>query len=225
MGADPSDERNNTMSFVNLMANDVWSDADILRRTESMIRSEFSQDAETILNRKVMGMQLGTYTPTEEEMAELARYNSTVLAAQAEGVQARIDMALLNQVFPLEDAQRRLDRMSLTVAWDRLQLPVVEPIIDEITQAVTNAAEIAQDTMERAMAQSAIDPYIIREELVDSALDSALDSAGAPVMPPVLDPVAVERDNAERAAAQAVIDNAPEDVKNLFDLRKTRYQV
>lgn len=132
------------MSFVNLFANDVWSDADIVRRTEAMIRSEFPQEAETILNRKAMGAALGSYMPTPEEQAEMARYRATVEAARIEGDAARADMAILVQVFPLEDAQRRLDR------------PVVEPETDEEGN-VTNAEAVAQDAAERADAQGVID--------------------------------------------------------------------
>ena len=97
------------MSFVDLMANDVWSDADITRRTESMIRAEFSAEAETILNRKVSGMVLGIYAPTEAEMIEMGRYQMAVEAARIAGVEARADMVLLSAVMALEEAQRVLD--------------------------------------------------------------------------------------------------------------------
>ena len=193
------------MSFVNLLANDIWSEADIVRRTESMVRSEFSQEAETILNRKVLGASLGTYTISAEEQADLERYNVVVLAAQAEGVAARADMALLLQVFPLEDAKRRLDRMSLTDAWDRLQLPVVDPIVNEDTGEVVNQLEVQQDIVERSAAQNVIYGHTIEDQ------DGST----------MLDPVAVDQDVAERTEAQDVIDNAPANVKSLFDLRNT----
>ena len=120
------------MSFVDLMANDVWSEADIVRRTEAMIRSEFSLEAETILNRKVLGYSLGTYTPTPADQAEIARYDQVAKDAQAAGVQARADMALLQEVFLMEEAQRRLD----------------QPIPEEPDE---------QDEAERAEAQAVID--------------------------------------------------------------------
>lgn len=124
-------------SFIDLMANDIWSDADITRRTEAMVRSEFSLEAETILNRKVAGISLGQYSPTPDDLAEMARFKSVVDAAHDEGVAARADMALLLQVFPLEEAQRRLDR----------PLPGEEATEDEI----------AADAAERAAAQAVID--------------------------------------------------------------------
>lgn len=194
------------MSFVDLMADDQWSEADIVRRTEAMIRSEFSAEAETILNRKVSGMVLGIYAPTEAEQAEMGRYQATVEAARVAGNEARADMAILLRVFPLEAAQRRLDRLSIVVAWDRLQEPEVEPILDEETGEVTNADEVAQDQAERATAQAAVAPHIIERDDGQK----------------ILDPEAVETDRAERDAARAVIAEADAEAKSLFELRKER---
>ena len=192
------------MSFINLMANDVWSEADIIRRTEAMIRSEFSLDMETILNRKVLGISIGSYTPTEADLAEIARYDQVAKAAQAAGVDARADMALLLQVFPLEAAQRCLDRPTIAAAWERLQQPKLRPIIDPETGEVTNAEAVSLDTAERAAASSVVQPHLI--EGPDGELS--------------IDPQALEAEAAERAAAQAVIDGAPGEVKALFDLRR-----
>lgn len=192
------------MSFVNLMANDVWSEADIIRRTEAMIRSEFSLDMETILNRKVLGISIGTYVPTEQDQADIARYDAVAKAAQAEGVAARADMALLLRVFPLEDAQRRLDRATLADAWERLQQPKVRPIIDPETGEVTNTEAVAQDVAERAAALSVVQPYLVEGPDGETSID----------------PQAVEADAAERAAAQAVIDGADEEAKALFEVRR-----
>ncbi len=126
-------------SFINLMANDIWSEADIIRRTEAMIRSEFSLDVETILNRKVLGISIGTYTPTDADLAEIARYDQVAKAAQAAGVAARVDMALLLQTMDYEKAMRRL------------ALPPIED--DE------------QDAAERAEAQAVVDAA--SQEVVD----------------------------------------------------------
>lgn len=198
-------------SFINLMADDIWSEADIIRRTEAMIRSEFSLEVETILNRKVSGMSLGTYQPTEQDLADMARYDQVAKAAQAAGLAARADMALLLQVFPLETSQRRLDRMALSAAWDRLQLPKVQPVIDEATGQVTNADEIARDKEEREAARAVVAPHLIPDP-------SATPEEGEEA-PMVLDPAALEQDNAERAAAQGVIDTAAPEVVELFERR------
>jgi len=194
------------MSFVDLMADDRWSEADIVRRTEAMIRSEFSAEAETILNRKVSGMVLGIYAPTEAEQAEMAAYQAAVEAARVAGNEARADMAILLRVFPLEEAQRRLDRMALVVAWDRLQDPEVEPVVDEETGAVLNADEVAQDQAERATALAAVSGYVIERD------DGQ----------PILDPEAVAQDRAERDAARDLIAAADPEALDLFELRKER---
>lgn len=193
-------------SFVDLLADDRWSEADIVRRTEAMIRSEFSVEAEAILTRKVSGIALGSYQPTPQDQADMARYNRVALEAQTAGVRARADMALLLRVFPLEEAQRRLDRTALVVAWDRLQDPDVEPVVDEDTGEVTNAEEVERDQAERAAALSAVSGHVI---VRDDGQE-------------ILDPEAVEKDKAERDAARAVIAAADPEALDLFELRKGR---
>lgn len=204
------------MSFINMMASDVWSDADITRRTEAMLRTEFSQEAETILNRKVLGISLGTYEPTAQDQADIARYDQVAKAVQAEGVAARADMALLLQVFPVEEAQRRLDRVALAAAWQRLQLPEVEPELDEDTGEVTNAEAVERDRLEREAARIAVAPHLVPdpdftpEEGEDQDVEAPL----------ILDPEAVTADEAARAEAQGVIDGAAPEVLELFEARK-----
>jgi len=93
------------MSFIDLMANDDWSDADILSRTEAMIRAEFSADREFILNRKVSGSLLGQYALALDEQAELAGFAALTNAARSAGIQAKADMALLRETWAVEAAQ------------------------------------------------------------------------------------------------------------------------
>lgn len=191
------------MSFVDLMANDVWSEADITRRTESMIRSEFSAEAETILNRKVSGMVLGIYAPTDAEMIEMGRYQMAVEAARVAGQEARADMALLLRVFPLEEAHRRLDCPDPVVAWERLQAPEIEPILDPETGGVMNREAVELDAAERGAALATVSSFVIVQQDGQT----------------ILDPLAVDADRIERAAAQAVIDGATPEAINLFVLR------
>lgn len=130
-------------SFIDLMASDVWSDADITRRTEAMIRTEFSDEAETILNRKALGMSLGTYSPSSEELTEMARYTAVAQAAHDAGVAARADMALLNRVLAIEAARRRL---------------AAPPVAED-----AGAEQIAADVAARAAAQALIDGSTTQE--------------------------------------------------------------
>ena len=134
------------MSFVDLMANDRWSDADITARTEAMLRSQFSAVDEQILNRDFTGALSGLAPMTPELQARAAAFKAAAEAARLEGVAARADMALLEQVFALEAAQRRL------------ALPQVEPVLSEGAEPyVTNQAAIDLDVAERAAAQAVVD--------------------------------------------------------------------
>ncbi len=138
------------MSFINLLANDIWSEQDIVNRTEAMIRSEFSTQTETILNRKVVGSVIGQYTLSDEEKQELAKYNKICEYAKEEGRKAREDMDLLNRVFPVEKAELRL------------RLPIVEEILDDEGN-VTNQEQIDLDKVERLEAQKIRDAATIDE--------------------------------------------------------------
>lgn len=96
-------------SFVNLMADDVWSEADIKRRTESIIDSQFPRIEYDILDRKVKAQAMGLYTLTTEEQAQVAAYGAIAFQAGALADAARADMALLQHALDAEAAQRRLE--------------------------------------------------------------------------------------------------------------------
>ena len=189
MGTNSSNE-DSTMSFINLLANDVWSDADMLRRTESMIRSEFSQEAETILNRKAVGMALGTYTPSAEEIVEMGRYTTVVEAARVELQVAQADMVLLTSVFELEKADRVVKQMLLSEALVIIDSVKPEEELDEFGNVVN---------------QEEIDVY-----------NNNLNNAQAVVTIYGSD---VEANEAARAAAQLILDEAEQPVKDIFLLR------
>lgn len=142
------------MRFVNLMADDVWTPADIINRTEAVVRAEFSAQSEVILNRMVSGAVLGQYTLTAEEQAQVARFAAVTLEARAAGTQALADMALLAQAMAVEAAQQRL------------ALPVVDPETGE-------PAQIEADADERAEAQAVVDTA------TQAALDLVADRAAA----------------------------------------------
>lgn len=95
-------------TFIDLLGNDIWSDADITNRTEAIVRAQFSAIDETVLNRKVSGAGMGVYTLTADDMAEIQRFGAVTQAAAALGVQARADMALLQSALDYETATRRL---------------------------------------------------------------------------------------------------------------------
>jgi len=115
------------MSFINLMANDVWSEADIVAKTEALIHTHFSKEQELILNRKATGVALSQYTLSAAEMLELQNYAAKSHAARLEGEAARADMQVLAQVLALEAAMQ--------------QLALV--LDDAVAQAVIDTASVA----------------------------------------------------------------------------------
>ena len=129
------------MSFINLLANDVWSEADITRRTEAMVRQHFTSTQETVLNRKITGASLGQYVLTNEDKVELAKFQSVLAEAQKAGEEARADMELLHEVFQVEPCVLRL------------RMPLVE-LPEEPTQEETNAYN--QDQVERQEAEAVV---------------------------------------------------------------------
>lgn len=92
------------MSFINMMASDTWSEADILNRTEAIISSEFSPLAAAVLSRKATGAALGQYTLTPEESRDIARYAELSEYAREQGKLALADMQLLLEVLKVEAA-------------------------------------------------------------------------------------------------------------------------
>lgn len=84
-------------SFVNLMASDLWTDADISSRVQALIRAEVSAEDElkaARLSRKA--------APSASESAFVGRVDGVIAAAVEQGRQARADMVLLLEVLALE---------------------------------------------------------------------------------------------------------------------------
>ena len=128
-------------SFINLMANDIWSDHDITNRTEDMIHSVYTVQAETILNRKVTGFLAGLYQLSADEQSDLVRYSQVCKEAADAGIQARQDRDLLIRVLAVE------------AAFTRLEQPVYQSNLDD--GQVDPQEEI--DAQERAAAQAVKD--------------------------------------------------------------------
>jgi hypothetical protein len=97
-------------SFINMMASDRWSEADIVNRTEAMIAAEFPPAQVAILNRIATAAALGQYQLTEQEAADIERYNLVCLAAREAGDAARADMVLLAQTLDYEAAKATIAR-------------------------------------------------------------------------------------------------------------------
>lgn len=138
------------MSFIDMNANDVWSEQDIVNRTEEIKRNKYSDQEELILNRKVSGMQLGMYTLTASEQAELMDFNATVVQARAAGDAARTDMAALNLAFSVEAAQAAL----AAIPADGVINPDDDPVVQAAMQQ-SNTDLAAQRATQQAIIDGA----------------------------------------------------------------------
>lgn len=127
------------MSFIDLMASDVWSSADIDNKVQALIRSRFSAQDELKASRLAR-----TSSPSDSDTAFVASVDAWIAECVLEGRSARADMELLLQVLAMLDANTRL-----------LQ-PEVEPQYDEDGQ-VTNQDELAADADQRMQAQQILD--------------------------------------------------------------------
>jgi hypothetical protein len=123
------------MSFIDLTANDVWSNTDINNKVQALIRSKYSEQDE---------LKAARLSRTTEDSTFVTALDLWVSGCVQEGQYARDDMKLLQEVFVMEDAQRRLN------------VPVVEPVLNEEGEVI-NQEDIDKDTAERDAAQLTID--------------------------------------------------------------------
>lgn len=139
------------MSIVNLLKNDIWSEADIINAGRAAIYSQISFDRQQELQTIMLGHIAGMRTATMEEMAEIAQVQAVTQAQVIANAAARADMALLNDVLAYEAA---LDRLTCA--------PITEPATVTVFDAhggssVIENPAIAHDAQERAEAQALID--------------------------------------------------------------------
>jgi hypothetical protein len=122
------------MSFIDLMANDVWSNHDIDNRVQALIRSRYTQQDELKASRLTR-----TTNTSQEEIAWISDVDTWIATCIQSGRDARQDMNLLLEVFLIETAERRLEQ------------PLVEAIVDEKQEEdlITNQKELDQDLLER----------------------------------------------------------------------------
>ena len=123
-------------SFIDFLASDVWSEQDIVARTEAMIHSEFSLEREGIINRKVTGAALGAYRLTVEEGAELQAYQLACEQARQAGNAARADMALLREAMAVEAALRRLAMPAVELDADAVERAAAQVVVDAASEEV-----------------------------------------------------------------------------------------
>ena len=92
-------------SFVKLMANDVWSEADILVRVRATIESVVPLARQDELRTIMLGHISQMRLATPEEFAEIMQVKALTEAAAEMAAAARADMALLLEAMALEQGR------------------------------------------------------------------------------------------------------------------------
>lgn len=137
------------MSFIDLTKTDIWSEEDIVNRTESMIAAEFPKTRVDILSRKVSGQAMG-YVLTAQEQADLQTYQALCYYAGAEADAARADKMLLASVMAHEVQMARLA--------GEAQPEFIESAPEDGMDVALEANPLLeQDSLERACAQGLVD--------------------------------------------------------------------
>lgn len=150
------------MSYVDLMSNVRWTDADHVNWSETYVESKVPHRVEHILLRRTLALlihlllsSLPPDDPLQTEFGALAvppdptQIGEILLAAsifqEAEVRQntGRSDAELLNSALDVEQAQ------------DRLALPAVATIVDDIGNVI-NQADVDADSAQRAAAQAVV---------------------------------------------------------------------
>lgn len=90
------------MSIINLLANDVWSEADIMAHGREVINSVVSVPRQDELRTILLGHIAGMRTATAEELAEIALVQQVTEQQVLDNAAARADMALLLEVLAFE---------------------------------------------------------------------------------------------------------------------------
>jgi hypothetical protein len=132
------------MSFVDLLGDHVWTETDIVNRTEAMVRAVTPVIQQQIITRKVTAALIGKWELTPAEKAENDAYEQACIEAHQAGQAARRDMALLQRAFNYERAALLL---SVPPADDADQMDV------EQAAAARDAAEAIVDAADDELLQ------------------------------------------------------------------------
>lgn len=182
------------MSFIDLKANDVWSEGDIERRVNAIIRSKVTAEDE------LKAARLSRGDMDESATAFVSLVDEFIRNAIQEGRSAKADMTILKEVFVYEAAETRLARYKLSEGLikepdpiDPLLLPLEPPI---------EPVEITPPVIE-----------YIYPPITEFILDEEGNEIPNPDWPLVI------ADNEERAQAQAIIDAVTPEVLEMYQIR------
>ena len=186
-------------SWIDRGGNVVYTETQISKHMRRLERQAFSQRNEEILNRIQHGINLGVYSPTEDEQAQLIAFKTKMDELMALAEEARADNLFAQQRIAYEQAVARLARYPLAdgreavyenqptgelneqgepVTESVLVVGSIEPLPAQVEQPVYNA-----ETGERTGTEMVENPQVVL-------------------------------DQQERLVAQAVIDATPQEVKD-----------
>lgn len=115
------------MSYVDLMASDVWTEADIVNRGRALINEQVPEARQDELRTILLGHIAGMRSATPEELAEIALVQQTTEAVVLTNAASRADMALLSEVLAVEAGATALeDASEAAQALHTLRNPVLE---------------------------------------------------------------------------------------------------
>jgi hypothetical protein len=185
------------MNFIDKSGSLVYTEAQIARRLERIERTRYSKRDEDVLNRIVSGASMGVYAPTDEEQAQIAAFNAFMAEMVALAAEVRADNTFVAQRVAYENALARLAQHKLADG---------RPEVYE-DQPTGDLDDDGNPVMESVLVQTAVDPEPLAiDEMVYDEEGNVVD------VTTVANP-AIAQDEAERAAAQAVVDATPDAVK------------
>ena len=189
--------------WIDLQSNTTYTAAQLEKRYDALIRSKYPLRKERAMNRRAIGTLKGKYVPTVADAADEAAYEAHTKAVRDDYEQAVIDNVLLVSTIQYEQAQQRLTcyRLSEGVAAVAEIPEEKDPDTGEILQEYVPAI-IGIDPLPATIEQNTYD-----------------DEGNLTGTETILNPCIVQ-DEAERSAAQEIINDATTEVLTLADERE-----
>lgn len=192
------------MDWVNLFGNNVFTEAQLEKRREAHISSEFSGSAIAAMRRKSLGDIKGQRPLTSGEQELEAVYTVWCNAVETDYQQAKLDNELLKGAITYEQAEQRLNCYILSEG--REAIVEVPEVIDPET------SEIIQEFIPEIKRIEPL-PLTVTVTHYDSETGEIVDTQEIP------NPLIVA-DEAARETAQNIINNTDTDCLSLVNQRK-----
>lgn len=119
-------------SFINMLADNEWSEADIIARSRAVIDSEVSVERQNELRNIMLGHLAGMRVASSNELAEIRRVQVLMEDSAKATAEAIYDMALLRAVKAYESAKREL-LLDTTLEESKI---TYQAVLDSVSQEV-----------------------------------------------------------------------------------------